>query len=325
MYSININDVHIFEIDEDKTVLESLEQKEIYTNHQCRNGRCMSCRAELISGSIKLIRDTPTITKDPSKGQFILSCISKPTSDLKIRIQISPSPIIEPIYFPGKISSIINHNDDICELKIRLKPNFKFNFYNGQYVNLTLDKIKRSYSIAGYNPSENSLYFVIKNYLGEFSNIIFQPDSINYLENKLIYIDGPYGTFYYSNKPNSNRIIFLATGTGIAPCIPIIQGIIKDNSSIEIILAWGNREKSEYFIRDAFFDNLGIRYVKYISSENRNKNERYVQSILNKYDDLSETMIYACGNPNMITEAYKIAREKKIKINCFKSDAFIKS
>ena len=324
MYSITINDDHIFEIDEDKTILESLEQNGIYVDHQCRNGKCMSCMADLISGSIKLIRDTP-IKKDRSKGEFILSCISKPTSNLKISIQVSLSPRIEPIYFPGKISSIIKHNENVCELKIRLKPNFKFNFYNGQYVNLTLDKIKRSYSIAGYNPSENSLSFIIKNYLGEFSNLIFQPNSINYLENKLIHIDGPYGTFYYSNKPKSNRIIFLATGTGIAPCIPIIQEIIQDNSSREIILAWGNREKSDYFIEDSFFDELGIKYVKVISSENSNKKERYVQGILSKYSDLSETMIYACGNLNMIREAYEIAREKKIRIDCFKSDAFIKS
>ena len=50
------------------------------------------------------------------------------------------------------------------------------------------------------------------------SNYLFK----NAKKNDLLRIEGPLGTFFYKNS-NSRNIIFLATGTGIAPVKAILD------------------------------------------------------------------------------------------------------
>lgn len=113
------------------------------------------------------------------------------------------------------------------------------------------DGIKRSYSIAN-SSFEITLSFFIRNYPeGQMSKYLFGAVKID----DLFRVEGPVGTFFYRDTPRKD-VIFLATGTGIAPVKSILEGLAKQSDRIlgkQIHVLWGNRGEEDFFFGDHLF------------------------------------------------------------------------
>ena len=117
---------------------------------------------------------------------------------------------------------------------LRLPPNSNFNFNSGQYVNIIKGNLTRSYSIANSSDHKNQLEFFIKNYEnGLMSEYFFKEAKIN----DLLRLEGPIGTFFLRDSSFKN-IIFLATGTGIAPIKSILEGLDKSHEQYQNKNLW---------------------------------------------------------------------------------------
>ncbi|WP_298247470.1 FAD-binding oxidoreductase [uncultured Christiangramia sp.] len=168
-------------------------------------------------------------------------------------------------------------------------------------MNIIKGSIKRSYSVAGYNESDNSLEFYIKYYPGgALSEYWFNSAS----KNDLLRIEGPKGTFFIRDTSSIDNIIFLATGTGIAPVKSILEILARNHSiSKNVYLFWGARYADELFL-DPKLIYSNLNYFPVLSRDNKTLvNRGYVQNILlEKNIDLRNSMVYACGSNNMIKE-----------------------
>lgn len=326
MFRINLkNDIH-FICAPDDSILSSAQKENITLDYSCKTGRCQSCKAKVISGSSIAISDEEGLNLEEKSKGFILTCVRKPTSDMTLDIEDLSSYSLEQVrILPSKVDKITPISSDVIELKLRMPPNALFNYLPGQYINIIKGDYKRSYSIANANSDSNIVLF-IKNYTGgRFSNYLFNEAKVN----DLLRIEGPIGTFFF-RKTSKKNIVFLATGTGIAPVKAILEKFNENNLEVvgkDIHLFFGGRFEEDLFW-EPNFENIKVNFIPVLSRSKVNSNEQkqYVQDVvLSKKIDLSNSVVYACGSENMIKDARNLLLKNGLTDESFYSDAFISS
>ncbi|MBF4438157.1 CDP-6-deoxy-delta-3,4-glucoseen reductase, partial [Vibrio anguillarum] len=148
----------------------------------------------------------------------ILTCQSKAKSDVVLKANYYPELVdIKQQTISCKVASFEFVTKDIVSIRFRFSPKTIFNYLPGQYVDLSFRGVKRSYSIANAKSKSNELELHIRKVPnGEMSELLFE----HLKENQLMRIEGPKGTFFV--RDNIKPLIFIATGTGIAPIKAIV-------------------------------------------------------------------------------------------------------
>jgi CDP-4-dehydro-6-deoxyglucose reductase len=196
---------------------------------------------------------------------------------------------------------------------------------SGQYVNLIKGNLSRSYSIANKSGENSKLHFYIKKYEnGLMSEYWFNQAK----QNDLLRLEGPLGSFFLRKSPKKN-IVFLATGTGIAPIKSILEQIensTEDYSDKNFLLLVGARKQQDLFWTPEVKSNIQFKYIPVLSraDENWTGEKGYIQDILLKQNiDLKNAQVYACGSNQMIESVKKELTKNSLPENQFYSDAFI--
>lgn len=321
---ITVNRELVFEGNNKESLLESAKKSNITFNHSCLNGRCSECKVKVITGEYFMPKSQQGLSEDEVNHGYCLSCITQPLSALtldEVNFFEGTLPAVRTI--PAKIHKLEFLSKEIAHLQLRTPPNNQLTFIPGQYVDLIINGIKRSYSISSI-PSDHTINFLIKNYSGgKFSNYLFNEAK----ENDLLRIEGPKGTYILPSSIE-NDIVFISTGTGIAPNLSMVNHIIHKNifSSKQLTIIHGQR-----FAADHVYDFQSLlEGVKIIKVNSREKKEGfafgYVQdSFLAECFDLRKTKVYACGNSEMIRELKKLSLANGLKESNFKSEIFINS
>jgi CDP-4-dehydro-6-deoxyglucose reductase len=308
------------------TILSGAQKESITLDYSCKTGRCQSCKAKVVNGtSIANIDEIGLSEEEKAKG-YILTCVRTPTSDLTLDIEDLSAYLLEQVRtLPAKVDKITAISADVIELHLRIPPTTSFRYLSGQYINIIKGDYKRSYSIANAT-SASSLVFFIKNYGGgRFSNYLFNEAKIN----DLLRIEGPIGTFFY-RKTHKKNIVFLATGTGIAPVKAILENLDKDIAELidkNIYLFFGGRTEEDLFWEPKF-ENLIVNYIPVLSRSTADWQgaKGYVQDVvLSNEIDLADSVFYACGSENMIKDSRELLIKNGLSDDLFYSDAFISS
>ena len=327
MFKIKLKNNKTFTCDKDSTIFEAAKNNNINLEHSCLSSRCRSCIVKVLSGTTINKEDELVLSKDDKNQNFVLSCNAKPISDLELDIEdLGDITLFEKKIIPSKINLIEKLTDDVLKIVLRLPPNSNFKFNSGQYVNLIKGSLARSYSIANSSDHKNQLEFFIKKYKnGLMSQYIFKEAKIN----DLLRIEGPIGTFFLRDSSFKN-IIFLSTGTGIAPIRSILLELEESTLDYQNKNYWvfvGARYKKNLFW-EPNFKKLKIKYIPVLSQKNKDWDgeKGYVQDIvLNKKIDLVNSQVYACGSNNMIKSAKELFFKNNLKESNFFSDAFVRT
>jgi NAD(P)H-flavin reductase len=200
--------------------------------------------------------------------------------------------------------------------KLVFEPGTVFDFDAGQFVNVMAEipavgkVVKRPYSIDS-PPYE-------KGYIDLVWKRVENGLMTNYLwtlkEGDKLRVQGPLGRFGLK-KPVAPRLVFVATGTGIAPFRSMILQMFKEGTDRDVWLIFGNRYETD-ILYDEDWKALArkhpnFHYVPTVSRPMHWTGETaYVQKVLQKTNPSPEnTHIYICGLTNMINEVVKTAQE----------------
>jgi len=199
-----------------------------------------------------------------------------------------------------------------------LEDNAPISFVPGQFITLHIHSpeknkiLHRSYSIANA-PGQNNLIELACSYVegGVASNLLFNLKPGNSIE-----ASGPFGLFVLKEEKPA-RYILLATGTGIAPYRSMISELrtrLKQNPNFNVVVAQGVRSPKELLFGDDFcsldaeFPNCTFKAL--YSREGKDSLAHYeqmghVQDIFPNLNlNPSQDIVYLCGNPNMIDDAF---------------------
>ena len=194
-------------------------------------------------------------------------------------------------------------------------------FIPGQHFSLSIpDKsINREYS-SYTSENDNELGFLIRRVEGGIMTNLLDKMEVG----SEINIYGPYGSFVLKDEYIKNKqIIFIASGTGIAPFVSIKKSFNLKNYKLFV----GIREKKDIADADKFDEDKS--YYSISRDNNLSKNNHYkgrVNTQLDKIEYINgyESSIYMiCGNSYMISDVYDIlVKEKKIDPNLIITESF---
>jgi ferredoxin-NADP reductase len=204
-----------------------------------------------------------------------------------------------------RLERIETHTPTVKSFFLRLPPGERLEFKAGQFISIHVPKegkmVRKPYSIAS-SPSEIPLLELcvkwVKN--GFVSNSLFSCQ-----EGTAIPVDGPDGVFYL-RKPFKAGLVFIGTGTGIAPLRSMIRSLFQENYPGQAVLIFGVRNETEILYEKEFRqieENHGnFRFVPVISRPvNWNGETGYVQEKIDRYiGDSAGKEVYVCGLPPMV-------------------------
>jgi CDP-4-dehydro-6-deoxyglucose reductase len=327
VYNISLKNGKTYDCAETDTIFQGAKYSGILLEHSCLAARCSSCKVQVVEGQTINIQDENVLTAQEKEQGYVLSCNVKPRSDIKLNnvdlgeYMLSPSRTL-----PAKIHSMELLTPSVLKVMLRIPPAQNFSFLAGQYVNLIKGSTKRSYSIANNSVEDGQVEFLIKNYPGgAMSNYFFNEAKVN----DLLRMEGPLGSFFLRNS-KTHKLVFLATGTGIAPVKSILEQIAAQQTRVQdkhIYVLWGGRYLEDLFWKPTF-ERANFHFIPVLSRENVGWEgaKGYVQDmLLNLINDFSDTEVYACGSNQMIEAAREFLYSKGLPKDQFYSDAFVQT
>jgi CDP-4-dehydro-6-deoxyglucose reductase len=324
--TIKLSSDKVFNLNDDTTILDSAAQNGITLPYSCKTGRCSACKCRVVSGETKVLITELGLTETEKSEGWILSCARSATTDVVLAVEdLGDVAMPDAKTLACRISCIEKLAPDVIKVVLRLPPGVEFNFFSGQYIDVIgFNGVRRSYSLANAPKPDKTLELHIRAVVkGSMSQYWFSQAAVN----DLLRLHGPQGTFFL-RKIAQRDLIFLATGTGIAPVKAMLEALPSfpaDQQPQSVTVMWGARHEHDLYFNVATLPGT-YKYIPVLSrAEATWQGERgYVQDALLRYfSDLRNGVVYACGSDAMIHSAKSTLTSAGLPSQYFYSDAFV--
>ncbi len=311
--------------EDNESVLDLLLRQNIDISFSCRNGHCQSCLLQ--ADNCAPDKNAQTGLKDTAvKQQQFLACMQKASS-------ITAAKFVDELDMFSSAKLIEKHlySQDLCRL--RLLPANDLFYHAGQFINLKNSKgVVRSYSIASIPAQEHYIELhVARTHDGEMSNWLF--DDFNLDDH--VEVQGPIGEcFYLGNKPQ-DTLMLIGNGTGAAPLFGIAKDALNSGHVGDIHFYHGAKNRAELYIHQELsaleYQNDNFFYHPCVS-DTRGSGDFCFGPVLNKgrcsdialaeLPEPSKSLLYICGNPQMVASTKKLAFLKGVSLKNIYVDPF---
>ena len=232
------------ELEEGQTVLSALLDRDYDIPNSCQVGVCQSCLMQAVDGEIP--ESAQVGLKDTLKAQgYFLACSCQPETPLSVQTANDTALLHS--------TTVIGHevlSTDI--LRLRLKPEQKFEYRAGQFVTLwKTQSLGRSYSLASVAELDDSLELHIRRIPeGQLSNWLHDEVKVG----DTLQLQAATGNCFYIPGSAEQKILLAGTGTGLAPLIGIARDALQQGHSGEIHLIHGTIQKEDLYLHDILLD-----------------------------------------------------------------------
>ena len=315
-----------FDIAAGETLLDAALRADVSWSYSCRTGRCGTCKARVSDGETTPVHHELGLSDAEAADGWILTCVRSAQTDIELDIEdLGDVRLIHPRTLPCRIHALERLSDEIVKVHLRLPPTSQFEFHCGQYVDVIAQAgLRRSYSIASAPTSDKHLELHVRRVPGgAMSTYWFEHAKVN----DLLRLNGPLGTFFLRDIQGLN-LVFLATGTGIAPVKAILEGMgqrTEPHGARSVAVFWGGRVESDLYW-DASDCGIAHDYVPVLSRAGpswQGYRGHVQQAALAQPRDWSRTAVYACGSEAMIQSSRQLLTEAGLPTRRFQSDAFV--
>lgn len=217
-----------------------------------------------------------------------------------------------PRWIDAKLTKTVERSETTRSFFLELQDVEQFKFTAGQFITLDLDIGEkrldrwRSYSIANEPNESNVIELVIVRVpFGKATSYLWEKTQIG----DVFKLKGPGGVFCLP-KTIENDLVFICTGTGIAPFRSMIHDIQKHTKAYRNIdLIFGTRNKGGILYLEEWMqlraDMQNFNFSVALSREEYEGYQGYVHQLyLQKYSEVAENRtFYLCGWQNMVDEA----------------------
>jgi CDP-4-dehydro-6-deoxyglucose reductase len=279
-----------------------------------------------LSGTTFALHPETGLTEQEKNDNWILGCVRSAETDVEIEVDdLGGVQLPAAKTWPSRISEITRLAPDVVKVLLRLPPTADFQFIPGQYIDVIgPNSIRRSYSLANASFADKVLELHIRAVEGgAMSDYWFNQAKLN----DLLRLNGPLGTFFMRETAGMD-LIFLATGTGIAPVKAMLESmavLAADQQPKSVTVLWGGRYAQDFYLNVGDIAG-GHTYVPVRSrpDEDWSGAKGHVQDVLlATVTDLSNTAVYACGSDAMIHGAQARLVAAGLAPKRFYSDAFV--
>ena len=207
-------------------------------------------------------------------------------------------------------SYYLTENKHYLLVKFELVSPDRLHFMAGQYVSIRIDETgnRRSYSIVSTPDNDHGFEIVAEMVPAgagsAFLAALHPGDGVEVL--------APLGRFTVTSDTVSQKLLFVATGSGIAPVYSMITDLLVNKRETRPMrLHWGMKNEANLFWFDNFMrlseehENFVFDQVLSEPGEGWDLCTGHVQDCLIRdlgKPGLAEWEVYICGNPKMVEE-----------------------
>ncbi len=220
----------------------------------------------------------------------------------------------------AKVIEINTLTHDVKEIVLEIRSPERLIFKAGQYIAIEVTEMRhgqprqnnRPYSIASAPEEETVIRLCV--------NLVSGGPGSGYLHSLQIgdEISFLYPFGYFTMKTDSSAsLLFVATGTGIAPIYSMIAHLINSGHQGKMMLYWGLRSERDLYYQDVLAalsercpSFQSVTTLSQPSQSWRGAKGRVTANIVEVIKDVDHLEAYLCGNMEMIREVRAILLEK---------------
>lgn len=225
----------------------------------------------------------------------------------------------KPAPITARIARKIPFSPKVFLFSCQLENPQRMEFRPGQFVSVTVNGMRRSYSIAS-TPQEETYFDLLVDVAPGGPGSTFFMDK---KEGDILHAIGPMGNF--TLKTDEGVIVFLATGTGIAPFKSMLDTLFEkqlvtgDYQKRQIYLYYGFRFEEDMFWDDYFRQmqerHPNFHYLMTLSKPTKKWQgcSGYIQTCMDRqilYHPRAH--FYVCGGNKMVQGVVSYLRENKL-------------
>jgi NAD(P)H-flavin reductase len=212
--------------------------------------------------------------------------------------------------FTAEVSCIQNLTHDVRAIELRLLEPGSLSFKAGQFVSFEVPKegqprpVTRPYSIAS-SPEQRDRILLVLNLVqgGPGSGYLF-----SLREGSRTSFKGPAGAFYLKDD-GDRELLFVATGTGIAPMRSMILAQLQRAPDRPVTLFWGLRSQRDLYWQDEWAA-LALAHPNFIVVTTLSRPEpgwsgahgRVTALVEERINSVRNLAVYLCGGSAMIKD-----------------------
>lgn len=212
---------------------------------------------------------------------------------------------------------------EVCSNTMELtfqKPE-NFSHQPGQYAHLSIPKSDagnndihiRSLSMASH-PAEQTIKFVMRN-----SHSGYKKSCNSLKPGDQATIFGPVGTF--TLKPDSSGIVFLISGIGISPVLPMLRELELQKYTNPVSLFYSNKEESSAAYHSQFKQSI-LKSFTYVPVFTGARERINISDLKNSVSDIEKSDYYIVGSSAFLDSMENMLRENGVKSSQIFTDDF---
>ncbi len=313
---------HDFFVEGNDTILEAGLRAGLALPYGCSDASCGECKAHLLAGKVKAVRE-PAFNDASGSPDNILLCCHTAVSDIEIEV---PEALIASDVahrrLTAQVCKIKRPQDDVVILDLKSPHAQRMRFLAGQYARLSVhDGPAQAYAIASCPCDERQLQFHVPQDDSDFSQYVFGSLSLA----DTITVDGPDGHFLLDEE-SPRSLVFIAWETGFAPVKSLIENAMALDAAEQVYLYWchSNAEPQPYMHNlcrswhDAL-DNFHYQPMAIADSGDAAGLDEVLHDIAEAHPDLSSFDFYVAGPADIVAAVRRFLRARGLPVDQFKA------
>lgn len=322
------------------SILEAALAQGIPVPFSCQRGACGSCRAVVVDGRYERIAP-PTDGSYQTARDELLMCQCRAAGDLTLRFPHWRAPE-QPR--PARRASVVSRlplAPEVTQLIVELQEGEDYGYLPGQHARMVLeDGARRNFSIANAPGAAGParLEFHIRRMPGgAFTDGILpglQPGDA-------LILDAAQGdcTWPAEIPAGIDHLVLLATGTGYAGVAPILMAALQSRALRTVTLYWGGRKPDDCYAGQMLNalqgKGDGFQWHAVLSkaqdgqdadaadgAQHRHAGRHVQDAAVAAGHDWSRSLVYACGNPAMVSAARERLLAAGLPADRYRAEAF---
>ena len=292
---------HEFFVEGSDSILESGLSSGLALNYGCSNGNCGKCKAKIISGEVKKIRNHDYVLNEKEKIQgYILTCSNTAVTDLVLEADEAGSENDIPEQsITAWVRKLVPLKSHMLTLHVKTPRTQRLRFLAGQYVNVEIPGVaSKKLHVASCPCDDMNLQFHIDSRNDdEFTNYI----TTQLKPNDAIEIEGPAGHFVL-HEDQPNPIVFIAFNNGFAPIKSLVEHAMTLDVTEDMQLHWLVPKEEDLYMHNhcrSWADAFERFAYQPVSYGNNDPVQLLIESLKG---NMSEHHFYVAGTDSQISK-----------------------
>ncbi len=303
------------------TLLDAALRAGLALDYGCSNGNCGLCKAHIVSGQVKKLRNHDYVLTEAEKhAGVMLMCSNTAVTDLVVEAHEAGGALDIPLQ---KISARVKKTEpltaDIMLLHLQTPRTRRLRFLAGQYVTLQAgDSPPVDYPVASCPCDERNLQFHVPRTPGNaFADKVFRGlksgDAVN--------VTGPRGEFAL-HEDSPRTLVFIAWDTGFAPIKSLIEHAMALDVTDSLHLYWLAPPGHGHYLSNLCrawadaFDNFYFSPIELppaaVHDMDRIKSE--LMAVVRDHPVLRDCDVYVAGTPMLLEAARELLTAKGLPV-----------